>query len=483
MPDLNLLIIGAKLGSQIYSSEFLVGIVQEFVGAIGYDLGKSGLRPLGDRIASIWREGGEFKNHDLLRALRYAECQAVVAVCSTCLLEDYKTYPTLARAFVEGPMPYLANPEVRQIARIRREYHRLSRKVLGMSQAEIESQMAAQLSDVGRLVSSAREICNVQTADELRERTTRIVREAVVASAEPDLLTRAQKKIGNLFKRGNGGDTEGVIPPKLLERIERHWFDMFRLSFREVLKDDKFAKARRAFEMDVLSQLSDSSLHNLGAIEAKLDERDKKLDYAVSILKQIEGTFGKGHRAKGKNLNALFARQQQEFGRALAEYQQEVIARLERIAESQGRIEKKQDVVVEHVSASGQRVIRLLRVVFIASVLAAGILIYNLMIPPTPVGSGVSGSLTNTKGDETVEPTATYLRLLVKDRQGNVVSGAAVEVDALPGQVFTTASDGGLSIEEIPRKIGDQVRIKVAKGNRFVDEYVVLPGPKTVSLN
>jgi hypothetical protein len=452
---------------------FLAGIVGNFVAGIGYDLGKSGLRPLGDRIAGIWNEGEEFKNHDLLRALRYAECQAIVAVCSTCLLEDYKTHPTLVRAFVEGPLPYLANPEVRQIARIRREHDRLSRKALEMNQAELETQMAAQLSDVGRLVSSAREICNVQTADELRERTTLIVRLTLVASAEPDLLTRAQNKIDNLFKRGSGSNAEGVIPPKLLDRIDRHWFDLFRTAFREVLKDERFARARKAFEMDVLSQLSDSSLHNLKAIEEKLDERDQKLDYAVSILRAIERR--PAPRAKGKDSNALFARQQRQFGQALADYQQEVVARLDRIAEGQGRIEVKQDVIVEHVSASGQRVMRLLRIVFLIAVLVAGILIYDKMTPPDPVVN---------KTAETQEPAPeiTYLRLLVKDSQGNVVSGASIIVDALPGEIFSTTSDGSVSIEEIPRKIGDQVRIKVTKGNRSVDEYVVLPGPKTVML-
>lgn len=99
MPDPSLVGIGARLWSEIYSVPFLAGIVGNFVAGIGYDLSKSGLRPLGDRIASIWNEGAEFKNHDLLRALRYAECQAIVAVCSTCLLEDYNTYPTLVRAF------------------------------------------------------------------------------------------------------------------------------------------------------------------------------------------------------------------------------------------------------------------------------------------------------------------------------------------------------------------------------------------------
>ncbi len=468
MPDPNLL---TGLLSELGTASFLAGIVGNFVADIGYDLSKAGLRPLGDRIATIFSEGGELKNHDLLRALRYAECQAVVAVCSTCLLEDYETSASIARAFVKGPMPRLANPEVRQIAAIRRQYDKLSSKALEMDQAELESQMAAQLKDVEKLISSAREICNAETVDELRARTTLIVRQTLIATATPDLLTSAQRKVGNLFKKENGAHDKVVIPHTLLERIDLHWFDMFRLAFREILKDDKFTKARRAFEIDVLSKLSDSSLHDLSRIEAKLDERDKKLDHAVSIIKQIEATIGKFPRAKGRNLDSLFARQQREFRLALADYQQEVLTRLDGIAEGHERIEEK-------VTSSGKRVMSMLVVVLLVTVLIAGIVIYGLTKPPAP-----SPVEKTEPAIVAAEPETAYLRLLVKDSQGNVVSGAVVEVDAMPGKVFTTTSDGGLSIEEIPRKIGDQVRIKVTKGNRSIDEYVVLPGPKTINLN
>jgi hypothetical protein len=468
MPNPDLL---SGLLTELGTAGFLAGIVGNFVADMGYDLSKAGLRPLGDRIANIFGEGGEFRNHDLLRALRYAECQAVVAVCSTCLLEDYDTSPSLTRAFVEGPILHIANTEVRQIAAIRRQYDRLSRKAVEMAQAELESQMASQLKDVEKLVGSAREICNAETVDELRERTTLIVRQTLVATATPDLLTRAQRKVGNLFKRENDADAEHAIPPKLLERIDRHWFDMFRLAFREVLKDDKFSRARRAFEIDVLSKLSDSSLHDLSRIEARLDERDKKLDHAVSILKQIEATVGKAPRARGRNLDSLFARQQKEFRLALAGYQNEVLNRLEAIAGSQDRI-------AEQVSTSGLRVTSLLVVVLLVTLLVAGVLIYGLTRPPalSPVDKSEPAVAA-------AEPETSYLRLLVEDRQGDVVSGASVEIDALPGKVFHTTTYGDLSIEKIPRKLGDQVRIKVTKGNLSVEEYVVLPGPKTISLN
>jgi hypothetical protein len=80
--------------------------------------------------------------------------------------------------------------------------------------------------------------------------------------------------------------------------------------------------------------------------------------------------------------------------------------------------------------------------------------------------------------------TNTYLRGVVRDlvtKQG--VPNAVIELELLPGKTFTTASDGGFSIAEIPAAIGDNARVYVRKdGYGSRDEYVALPGPKTFYL-
>lgn len=85
--------------------------------------------------------------------------------------------------------------------------------------------------------------------------------------------------------------------------------------------------------------------------------------------------------------------------------------------------------------------------------------------------------------DKTAHET-TYLRGVVRDlntKQG--VAGAVIEVELLPGKTFTTTSSGGFSIEEIPAKPGDSARVYVSKaGYTRRDEYVPLPGPKTIYL-
>lgn len=83
-----------------------------------------------------------------------------------------------------------------------------------------------------------------------------------------------------------------------------------------------------------------------------------------------------------------------------------------------------------------------------------------------------------------VAPEKTYLRGVVRDiqtKQG--IADAVIEVELLPGKKFTTTSDGGFAIEEIPAKVGDSARVFVSKeGYGRRDEYVPLPGPKTIYL-
>jgi hypothetical protein len=79
---------------------------------------------------------------------------------------------------------------------------------------------------------------------------------------------------------------------------------------------------------------------------------------------------------------------------------------------------------------------------------------------------------------------STYLRGVIKDlntKQG--LADAVIEVELLPGKTFRTGSDGGFSIEDISADPGDSARVLVRKeGYAPRDEYVTLPGPKTIYL-
>lgn len=78
----------------------------------------------------------------------------------------------------------------------------------------------------------------------------------------------------------------------------------------------------------------------------------------------------------------------------------------------------------------------------------------------------------------------TYLRGVVRDiKTKEGIAGAVIEIELLPSKTFTTTSDGGFSIEAIAAAPGDSARVYVRKdGYVLGDEYVTLPGPKTIYL-
>lgn len=78
----------------------------------------------------------------------------------------------------------------------------------------------------------------------------------------------------------------------------------------------------------------------------------------------------------------------------------------------------------------------------------------------------------------TPEPIPAML-VIVDNAQGQPAIGAVVEIDALPGQTFTTNSDGAVSIANIPRQPGDNIRIKVSNGQNTKDVYLPFPNPNS----
>jgi hypothetical protein len=71
------------------------------------------------------------------------------------------------------------------------------------------------------------------------------------------------------------------------------------------------------------------------------------------------------------------------------------------------------------------------------------------------------------------------MQVIVDNAQGQPAIGAVVEVDALPGQTFTTNSDGAVSISNIPLQPGDKIRIKVSNGKATADVYLPFPNPNS----
>jgi uncharacterized coiled-coil protein SlyX len=310
MPDPTLTALaGTFVAGKILTADFLGGIIGNLLASAGYDLGKAGLNNLGSRLRELWQENGQFKNHDLLRALRFAECQAMVGVCEICLVEDYESHPNLIRAFVMWPdaLPFLLNPEIRLIAKIRRDFHALAQETLNLSPAELEAQAAAKLTDIEPLVKVGRELGSRRqpsgaAADAelsaLRERLTHATRESFAAAVEADLFTSLQFRLRLVFRRPDE-QTQGVsILDKLVARVDRHWFAFFCFAFREVLRDPedkRFAKAREAFKLD---KLSGNAPRNFDELERRLAVTNQKLDGLPTQLTELRAFLAKAQRER-----------------------------------------------------------------------------------------------------------------------------------------------------------------------------------------
>lgn len=95
-----------------------------------------------------------------------------------------------------------------------------------------------------------------------------------------------------------------------------------------------------------------------------------------------------------------------------------------------------------------------------------------------------SAGIQESSKETNVQPAMTYLKGMIRDfttKEG--LANATIEVERLPGERFTTSTGGDFSIERIPGAPGEIARIYVGKdGYTRKDEYVTLPGPKTIFL-
>ncbi len=76
------------IAENVRTAPFLAGIVGNLLASAGYDAGKAGLASLTGKLKEVWRSEGHYRNHDLIRALLFAEGQAAMLGCELLLLED-----------------------------------------------------------------------------------------------------------------------------------------------------------------------------------------------------------------------------------------------------------------------------------------------------------------------------------------------------------------------------------------------------------
>ena len=263
------------MNGKLLQSAWLGGFIGNLAASGAYDLIKAAGKSLVTNRREIWRDAEDLKNGDLLRTLRLAECDAVIAICETCLIEDYDTDPSLLRTLI-SPSKWrslagrLSDPAIDAVLLLRSElldgYHAVS----DASPADLEKQLTVAVRDVETLVARNDEVGPFSSITELKEQST------------ADFEVALRKLLDEQFRV--------PLPEQLFGRIRLHWFDYLRVSFRRHLR--KNPAAQHAFETDVLStipELAKSVRCSYAEVSETLNSQDKKLSDIFDFLRLALG--------------------------------------------------------------------------------------------------------------------------------------------------------------------------------------------------
>jgi hypothetical protein len=163
--------------SRCLGSPFFGGVLGNLAANLVWEAGKWVARPVINRVpelAELLSRGGQDGNHHLLRALRHAECEALVEMIDCAMLESaglrlgQGQVAEMLRIWVKAHR----DEDIGTLLRIRRAFHRAAKALSQMSPAELVRLNGAALSDVPGLVRAGSESLSASTADEMRERVT-----------------------------------------------------------------------------------------------------------------------------------------------------------------------------------------------------------------------------------------------------------------------------------------------------------------------
>lgn len=259
---------GTSLGSAWFG-----GIVGNIAASVIWEAGRLGVQSLALSRSELLELSRCHQNHSLLRALRRAECEAMVAVCELYLAEDLQaSHHLLADVWsVQALVRGLLNSKIRDIRTLRRRFRKEYRRVDTLAPEMVRPAVAEGTQAEDALVTLGSELLAVGSLDQLRESTTR----------------RYRAELWQPNRRR-------PLPAQFLARFENEWFHLLRVAFREELKLDKHAES--AFNNQVLA-----SLHlkwglpaSFKELESTLARVDAKLDRVKNAVKALRGELHSG---------------------------------------------------------------------------------------------------------------------------------------------------------------------------------------------
>ena len=263
------------VNGQVLQSAWFAGFIGNLLASGVYDAAKAGAKQLSVNRRVIWRDAADLKNPELLRALRLAECDAIIAVCETCLLEDYDVDPSTLRMLISpskwrGLSAKFNNSEVDAVLLLRSLLLAAYHDVLKRKPRDLEQELSIAVEKVGELAQREPINITISSIDLLKEQAT--------AEFEQNFRQLLDRE----FRVG--------LPEKLFERIRLHWFDYLRISFRRQLQRNE--AARTAFEIDVISEIPGfvkGTNVAFGDLRQRLTGQDKKLDDIFDFIRLALG--------------------------------------------------------------------------------------------------------------------------------------------------------------------------------------------------
>jgi hypothetical protein len=254
---------GKLLGSALFGS-----VMGNILSALAWDTAKQVTLTQIAALAERFGRGGHNHNHDLLRALRRAECRAVVLLCEQALRAEFQVNmgkrPLAQR--IHQWWRARREPDLKVLFRIHAIFRKTHYALRSVSVEELVRMHGGALSDVPALIQAGRECFAAAHPDQLRD---------LVVTRQVEALDRAVRGVperAGLATLDIRPVAPNGLPSSLTQHLLRHpdgWWDRLRFTFREELKDPVNQPARIAWEMDVQSELS----RQLGATFQELDDK------------------------------------------------------------------------------------------------------------------------------------------------------------------------------------------------------------------
>ena len=274
-------------------SSLLGGIIGNLAASLAWEGTKWVAKPLLDKIPEITEllsSGGYGQNHDLLRALRRAECAAMAEIIDVCIIahSGIEINTRSIREFLRARVQSRDDATLDTLCRLRRTFRRVFAELKDMSAKDLVRLNGGALQDVPGLVQAGAECFSSDDQAELRGK---VVNDFVAA------LTTAVTGPAR-FAALDDTDLAPVaplgLPQILLDHMRQHpkgWWDYLRIAFREELKNPDNGLARTAWELDVQSSLASVLGGSYPEMASPLDRVDEALDRQWVMLQSFREDF------------------------------------------------------------------------------------------------------------------------------------------------------------------------------------------------